>query len=78
MLQQVSSSSSVQRNGDCIGMRHDLRREEELAEAAVEERDASLEYVSFTIMYLKELDRCTPKIRRLRTMVVFSGEVASS
>jgi hypothetical protein len=59
-------------------MRRDLRREEELAEAAVEERDASLEYVNFRIINSEELERRTPKIRRLRTMVVFSGEVASS
>ena len=56
----------------------DLRRKEELAEAAVEERDTGLEDVSFTFAHSNGLYGRTPKTRRLRTMVVFSGEVASS
>lgn len=55
-----------------------LRREEELAEAAVEERNTGLErYVSFKSIFLSRCCRRTPKTRMLRTMVVFSGEVAS-
>jgi hypothetical protein len=63
-------------------MRIDSRREEELAEAAVEESDTGLEREEMLVLFRFNeqlvVKRHTPKTRRLRTMVAFSGLVASS